>query len=46
MYLDQIIPTVFNKNGAQVITESIGEIHESPKPIPFKLALISPFLNA
>lgn len=34
--------TVLSKNGAHVITESMGEIQESPSATPFKLLLMVP----
>jgi hypothetical protein len=37
---------VLSKNGAHVITESIGEIQASPNATPFKLLLIVPVFCA
>lgn len=34
--------TVLSKNGAHVITESIGEIQASPSATPFRLLLMVP----
>lgn len=41
-----IVGTVASKKGAQFITESMGEIHASPRATPFKLLLIILFCCA